>query len=803
MLTGVRKKILVGAGFMFVSLLATPVWAQDVSDTQANLNFVWVIVAASLVFLMQAGFTALESGLVRAKNSINVAMKNFGDFVFGSMAFWLVGFGLMFGMTSGGWFGTTGFTLEGFHDSWSYAFFIFQVVFCATAATIVSGAVAERMQYRSYLVMSVILCAVIYPISGHWVWGSGLLGEQAGWLGGAGFIDFAGSTVVHSVGAWVGLAGAWLLGARVGRFDEHGKPRDIPGANTAMATVGVLILWFGWFGFNGGSTLMADGSIAKVILNTNLAAAAGGVVGFILVMIIEGKPIVEKLLNGALGGLVAITAGCNAVEPMGAVFIGATAGAVMYAGDWFLTWVCKIDDPIGAIPVHGFCGAWGTVALVFVAPVENLPAGSVLAQLGIQLQGVTAIFVWAFGCGLVLFGTLKFFNMLRVPPEMEAMGLNVSEHGAKMAWIDTMGAMRDIVNDGDLSRRVEVEIGTEAGEVAGTFNHLLEELEERAHLAETIAQGDLSQNIIPKSERDQLGQAMATMSKNLRDVVERVRRGAEAVNHSAQGLGKSSQDLLGVSQNLSAGVTQAAANVEQTAQAAYEMNDQAQEGIQAALATASGLHGVKISMDDLQKVVGGLDQSSKEIGSIVKSIMEIADQTNLLALNAAIEAARSGEAGRGFSVVADEVRKLAERATKDTKEITTLIATVQNSSIQAVQATEQEATKIKLSAEGAQQSSQFLEQVREKIRRVALMMEELQMAMQCQAQSSGSCAVAAQDSVDVAQNMMIQASALLQAVSFFKDNNDPAMNQSSCQTQVPAYLDEQVTLFNPPLPCGS
>ena len=454
--------------------------AQDVSDTQTNLNVVWIVLSASLVFLMQAGFTALETGFIRAKNSINVAMKNFGDFSFGSVAFWLVGFGLMFGVTSDGWVGTSGFTLEGFDDSWSYAFFIFQVVFCATAATIVSGAVAERMQYRSYLIVSVVLSALIYPVSGHWIWGNGLVSDQAGWLGQLGFIDFAGSTVVHSVGAWVGLAGAWLLGPRIGRFDSNGIPKEMPGHNTALATVGVLILWFGWFGFNGGSTLVGDGSIAKVILNTNLAAAAGAVIGFLFSLLFEGRPVVEKLLNGALGGLVAITAGCALVDPLGAFVIGASAGIVMYASDWLITWVFRIDDPLGAIPVHGFCGAWGTLTLAIFAPIESLPAGGHFAQLGVQAMGVLAVFGWAFGCGALLFGILKWTDMLRVSPEDESRGLNVSEHGAKMAWLDAMTTMRDIVQDGDLSRRVDVEIGTEAGEVASTFNVLLSELEEKS-----------------------------------------------------------------------------------------------------------------------------------------------------------------------------------------------------------------------------------------------------------------------------------------------------------------------------------
>ena len=744
-------------------------WAQGASDIQTNLNTVWIVLSASLVFLMQAGFTALETGFIRAKNSINVAMKNFGDFAFGSIAFWFIGFGLMFGVTNGGWVGTSGFTLEGYDDPWSYAFFIFQVVFCATAATIVSGAVAERMQYRAYLVISIALSALIYPISGHWVWGNGLIADQAGWLEQQGFVDFAGSTVVHSVGAWVGLAGAWFLGPRIGRFDNQGIPQEMPGHNTALATVGVLILWFGWFGFNGGSTLVGDGSIAKVIVNTNLAAAAGAIIGFLLSLFFEGRPVVEKLLNGALGGLVAITAGCALVDPLGAVAIGAIAGVVMYTSDWLLTWVCRIDDPLGAVPVHGFCGAWGTLGLALFAPIEALPAGGHLTQLGVQAMGVLAVFGWAFGCGVLIFGILNWMKMLRVTPEDESRGLNVSEHGAKMAWLDAMTTMRDIVQDGDLSRRVDVEIGTEAGEVAATFNILLSELEEKATIAETIARGDLSQVVVPKSHRDKLGHAMANMVGNLRNVVGQVREAVGAITESAGDLGQSSQEMAGVSQELSASVAQAVVNATQTTQAAEEMNDEASRGIQAAMVTVSGLQGTHEAMKDLQGVVNGLDVSSNEIGGIVKTINEIADQTNLLSLNAAIEAARSGEAGRGFSVVADEVRKLSDGTSKATQEIKKLIAAVQQDAGKAVTTTNEEATAIEAGAEMAMQSGQALDKIREAVSQVLTMVHELQGSIKSQSQASSWCASAADQVAQISQNLVSQSRKLKETVSFFRE----------------------------------
>ena len=542
----------------------------------------------------------------------------------------------------------------------------------------------------------------------------------------------------------------------------------MPGHNTALATVGVLILWFGWFGFNGGSTLVGDGSIAKVIVNTNLAAAAGAVMSFLLSLFVVGRPAVEKLLNGALGGLVAITAGCALVDPLGAFLIGVIAGGVMYTSDWLLTWVFRIDDPLGAISVHGFCGAWGTLALSFFAPSEALPTGGHLAQFGVQATGVFAVFGWAFGSGMLLFGFLKWMDMLRVSPDEESRGLNISEHGAKMAWLDTMTAMRDIVQDGDLSRRVDVEIGTEAGEVAETFNVLLSELEEKANVAQTIARGDLRQTVIPKSARDKLGHAMATMIGSLQKVVGQVREATEAITASARGLSQSSQEMTTVSQELSASVSQAVVNVTQTTQAAEEMNSEASKGIRAAMVTVSGLQGTHAAMQELREVVNGLDSSSNEIGGIIKTINEIADQTNLLSLNAAIEAARSGEAGRGFSVVAEEVRKLSDRTSMATKEIRELIVAVQKDAGKAVQTTNDEATAIGVGADMAMQSGQALEKIREAVTQVSTMIRELQASIESQSHASSWCATAADQVAQASQTLVTQSAKLMGTVSFFE-----------------------------------
>ena len=399
-----------------------PMKAEDV---QKNVNIIWTLVAAFLVFFMQAGFAMVETGFTRAKNAINIMMKNLMDFCFGSLAYWAIGFGLMFGATTTGWFGTDGFFFSDFakeKDMWLYAFWMFQVVFAATAATIVSGAMAERTKFSSYILYSIAISAFIYPIFGKWAWGGLFHGK--GWLEALGFIDFAGSTVVHSIGGWAALAGAIVLGPRIGKFGPDGRPKAIPGHNIPLATLGVFILWFGWFGFNPGSTTAAIADTAKIAVNTNLAAAAGTVSALIIAWIMFKKPDASMTLNGALAGLVGITAGCNNVTPLGSVIIGLIAGVIVVLSVVFIEKVLKIDDPVGAVSVHGVCGAWGTLA----AGLFNAD-GTSLQMIGIQSLGIASAFIWSFTLCFILFKVLKATVGLRVTPEEELEGLDIEEHG--------------------------------------------------------------------------------------------------------------------------------------------------------------------------------------------------------------------------------------------------------------------------------------------------------------------------------------------------------------------------------------
>ncbi len=393
---------------------------------QTNLNFVWTLIAASLVFFMQAGFAMVESGFTRAKSAVNIMMKNLMDFSMGSVAFWAIGFGLMFGTSKSGWIGTDGFFLSGWSgpggDQWVLAFWMFQCVFAATAATIVSGAVAERTKFTGYLVYSFVLCAFIYPVFGSWAWGSLLNG--GGWLEGMGFIDFAGSTVVHSIGGWAALAGAIVLGPRIGKYGPNGEVRAIPGHNIPMAAIGVFILWLGWFGFNPGSTTTGDSSIAMIFVTTNLSAAAGSICAMFTSWIMFKKPDIGMSLNGALAGLVGITAGCANVSPTSALIIGAISGILVVLSVVSIDKM-HIDDPVGAISVHGVCGAWGTLA----AGLFNM-GGTSTKIMTTQLIGIGAAFVWSFGAAFILFKVIDMTIGLRISKEDEMMGVDITEHGA-------------------------------------------------------------------------------------------------------------------------------------------------------------------------------------------------------------------------------------------------------------------------------------------------------------------------------------------------------------------------------------
>ena len=414
---------------------------NSVELVQNNLNVVWTLVAAVLVFLMQAGFALVETGFTRAKNAANIMMKNLMDFAAGSLAFYVLGAALMFGASkASGWLGWGGFgmpSLAGGEGVWAWTFLFFQTMFAATAATIVSGAVAERIEFKSYLIYSALVSAIVYPISGHWMWGS-LAGETStGWLETLGFHDFAGSTVVHSVGGWIALAGAITLGPRIGKYRHDGKANPIPGHSLVLGTLGVFLLWMGWFGFNPGSYTAGIGSIGRVAMTTNLAACAGTIAALVTAWLVMKKPDLTMALNGSLAGLVAITAPCDQVTCNAAVVIGLVAGVLVVLSVFAMDKI-HVDDPVGAVSVHCVNGVWGTLAVgLFAAPealgygnsAVGLFYGGGFKYLGVQALGAGVTCAWAFGAGLAIFFALKKLGILRVSEKTELKGLDLTEHG--------------------------------------------------------------------------------------------------------------------------------------------------------------------------------------------------------------------------------------------------------------------------------------------------------------------------------------------------------------------------------------
>jgi Amt family ammonium transporter len=403
---------------------------MELSTLTEGLNTAWVLITGALVFFMQAGFALVEAGFTRSKNTTNILFKNLMDFSIGTLVFWTIGYGLMFGMGNG-FIGAFELFSKVDHGAPigipNMALFFFQLVFAATAATIVSGAMAERTKFSSYVIYSFIITLIIYPVSGHWAWGGGWLSQMA-----TPFHDFAGSTVVHSVGGWVALAGAAVLGPRIGKY-KNGKVNAIPGHSITLATLGVFILWIGWFGFNPGSTLgLSDpGLVAKIFVTTNGAAAAGGVATMFLTWIRYGKPTLSMTLNGVLAGLVAITAGCDAVTPGGAIIIGILAGIVVVFAVEFFDKVVKIDDPVGAISVHGVCGAFGTLLVGILAKDGGLLYGGGAKMLASQAIGVVTVAAWTLAFGFALFLILKYTIGLRVTRKEEENGLDYYEHGER------------------------------------------------------------------------------------------------------------------------------------------------------------------------------------------------------------------------------------------------------------------------------------------------------------------------------------------------------------------------------------
>ena len=476
-----------------VNLIMPGILAEaSAEENLENINLLWMLICAILVFMMQAGFMCLESGIIRNKNNINVALKNVSDFGISIVSYWIIGYGIMFGASQSGLFGTNNFFFDPSGTPTSgpaMTFFIFQSMFCATAASIISGSVAERLKFNSYLIITALVGTVIYPVIGHWAWANSddkFGGDgTSGWLYDLGLLDFAGSTVVHSTGGWVGLAVILIIGPRTGRFVE-GEVRKFSPSNLPLSVLGVLLLGFGWHGFNGGSQLVLDDAVPGILLNTFLAAAAGIVACLIFWAVQNGTAPAGDLINGLLAGLVAITASCNIVTPLGAVIIGAGGGIVALYTTRLLERF-ELDDPVGAIPVHLAGGIFGTLALPLFATEEMLLGNNQLIsysgniridQFIAQLSGVFSVGLYAFVASYTIMKAINSYNPLRVSQEAEDIGLNIAEHDSSSDHIDLLKVMQYQSETGNLSIRGPEDLFTEAGQIGYHYNILMEKLEE-------------------------------------------------------------------------------------------------------------------------------------------------------------------------------------------------------------------------------------------------------------------------------------------------------------------------------------
>ncbi len=487
-----RLMIFTFAFVILVNVFHTAKAADETIEQNAmNIDLLWMLICAILVFMMQAGFMCLESGIIRNKNNINVALKNVSDFGISIVCYWIIGYGLMFGNSKSGFVGFDDFFFDPSGTETSgqaMTFFIFQSMFCATAASIISGAVAERLKFNSYLVITAIVGSILYPVVGHWAWANSddMFGGDGstGWLYNLGFIDFAGSTIVHSTGGWIGLAIILIIGPRTGRFID-GKARKFSPSNLPLSVLGVLLLGFGWHGFNGGSNLILDEAVPGILLNTFLAAAAGIVACLLFWGLQNDTAPAGDLINGLLAGLVAVTASANWITPLGAVIIGAGGGLVALYATRLLEKL-ELDDPVGAIPVHLAGGVFGTLVLPFFAAKEHLIGNGnltdytgnvIINQFIAQIIGVIAVGIYTFSLSYMLLNTINNYNTLRVSQEAEDIGLNIAEHDSSSDQIDLLKIMQYQNDTGDLSVRGPEDLFTESGQIGYHYNILMDSLE--------------------------------------------------------------------------------------------------------------------------------------------------------------------------------------------------------------------------------------------------------------------------------------------------------------------------------------
>ncbi|MGE0776455.1 MAG: ammonium transporter [Sphingomonadaceae bacterium] len=788
------------SAFAWVSLasLAGPAQAGWIEGEKSAFDYGWLVIAGILVFAMQIGFLLLEAGTVRSKNSINVAMKNLADFFITTLCYAFIGFSLMFGGTHSGLFGWSDrLFLAGFDDLSTLTFFFFQVMFCGTASTIVSGAVAERMRFTAYIAYTIVIAAVIYPIAGHWVWGGLLADTGQGWLEARGFIDFAGSTVVHVIGGVAALAAILALGPRIGRFTKDGQPVRIQGHSPVLTVAGVILLWVGWLGFNAGGTTAGSDDFGRALMNTLLAGAAGGAVAMIAGRIRDGYYIYDRSTNGVVGGLVAITAGCVADTTFGATWTGALGGLVaVFGADWIeRRW--KLDDAVGAVAVHAMAGAVGTVCVAFAAAPERL-AHDRLYQAVIQLHGTVTIAMFTFLICFPLAYMAKRFGVMRVSAMDEMAGLNEAEHHARLGTADLQFVMAQLVRgDGDLSSRVAVETGDESAELAQSFNSFLDKLETEQRMIDEQLHAHHANAQLEQARRERVEAERAHAEQvRLRDQARHAARRAEQLESVLANfdltISNAIRTLLNASTTLDQTAGALSSDVSVASSDATSALHGASEALSNATAVAAATEELSLSissiagqMDTVRQVtvdaaesgqksvqlIESLRESAASITMVVEFIQSVASQTNLLALNASIEAARAGEAGKGFAVVASEVKNLARQTTGAAHEVKSRVDTIAQAVEGAIQAISTVAESIAVAedaaisvAASAAQQSYSTSEISERASQSAELSAELDSRLRSLSETNGRTSVSAEEVRQASQSLSETAKLLSQSL---------------------------------------